>query len=77
VEIDQSGGSLRETILLKVDPQSGFTKLGTIDGLLQGSQRNVRIGDFVYAFSGSDLKVVDLTSPDQVVAEVSLGSAVL
>jgi hypothetical protein len=77
VEISQSGGLVHQTLLLKVDPQSGFTKLGTIDGTLQGAQRNVRIGDFVYAFFGSYLKVVDLTSPDEVVAEVSLGSAVL
>jgi uncharacterized secreted protein with C-terminal beta-propeller domain len=72
VEINQSNGSVHETILLKVDPQSGFTKLGTINGYLQGAQRNVRIGDFVYAFFGSKLKVVELSSPDEVVADVEL-----
>jgi uncharacterized secreted protein with C-terminal beta-propeller domain len=77
VDIYQSGGAVHETILLKVDPQGGFTKLGTIEGNPQGEERNVRIGDFVYAFFGSDLKVVELSSPDQVVAEVSLGSDVL
>ena len=66
----------QQTLLLKVDDQKGFSKVGTIEGGSQwDDQRNVRIGDFIYAFFGHELKVVSLASPDEVVADVELTPA--
>jgi uncharacterized secreted protein with C-terminal beta-propeller domain len=67
-------GTRQQTILLNVDDEKGFSKVGSIEGGSQWSQtRNVRIGEFVYAFFGNELKVVSLASPDEVVADVPLG----
>jgi hypothetical protein len=65
-----------KTLVLKVDVDLGFTELGVIDlGPGYGStQRSVRIGEHLYVFGEKSLKVVKLTEPDEMVAEVSLAA---
>ncbi|HEV8605386.1 MAG TPA: beta-propeller domain-containing protein [Tepidisphaeraceae bacterium] len=69
-------GNHQQALLLNVDDEKGFKEMGRIDGSSGwNDQRNVRIGDFVYAFFGRELKVVSLSSPGDVVADVELSPA--
>src|SRR5213075_3165396 len=63
-------GSGSSTLLLNVDISDGLSQLGTVPQKgWSGQQRNVRIGQYLYTFTGEYLKVVDLDSPQQVAAE--------
>src|SRR5882672_11495455 len=76
VNFDWRLGNPQQTILLNVDDEKGLTEVGRIEGpSYWGEQRNVRIGEFIYAFFGTELKVVSLASPDEVVADVQLGAS--
>jgi len=65
------------SILLNVDLENGIGELGRVDlaSTYYLEQRNVRIGEYLYALAGSRLKVVSLTDPSQVVADVNLKPA--
>jgi len=73
VNFDWRLNNPQQTLMLNVDDEKGFTEVGRIDGPSYWSQqRNVRIGEFVYAFFGTELKVVSLAAPQDVVADVQL-----
>jgi len=59
--------------VLNVDAESGFTRLGAVEHQ-QEVRRSLRIGQFLYSIGWDAVKVVTMSDPLVVVAEVELGS---
>jgi hypothetical protein len=66
-----SNGSQNDLLVLRVNPEHGFTELGQVSHDTE-VQRSLRIGDNLYSLAQGDLKIADLMHPAHLLADLVL-----
>jgi uncharacterized secreted protein with C-terminal beta-propeller domain len=72
IPVQITAGTTRACVqVFRVDPATGFTLLGTVEESAVAG-RILRIGEALYSLSPSELKIVKMLDPSQVIADVTL-----